>query len=667
MLTAALWVMFVAAAAPAVPPPAPAPPAAATVQQMFDAASAAEDRGDRAGALATYDAIERRLGSKPNVASLAITRARRGVLLVALGRNEAAASALRYADANLAQSQPALRGDRYLVALSLGQVEEQALDFAAARHWYQRAEKEADATSMSTVWGAQARVTMFDDPTAALALADRALAVAASNPTAKPAALGSYHTLRGRVLLNARDYKAAQAELKKAVADLGGLTQRIDLNDVAARSDYAIAAMLNHDEDSARQYLAFTGAGTQRDVLSPSSEGQAPPCGGPADLRPEDAAVIEFAIGEDGSVTGVAPIYASRNGAAAQEFARAVAGWSWTREEAAKIKPFFRAFVRMELHCSVSAKRPDVADLFEPAVEQWLKATSVDPYEPSQSSAALALAPAEAELRRRQAAFGASSPALLPPIRAIVRNQVSDFEGSKALAARAIAIAETAGAPSGVIAYYALLEAGVTTRSGKAAPEQARRLALLDAAVRRPDIAGNPPARAAVRVRYADMLTNTKGRASALPLLQQVVDDMALDPRDPLKVGAWLRLASIRATQGDLAGAREAYQRTGLAAQECALVDAKPALVKDNAGASSFPMEALRWGFEGWAQTEFDIAADGRTANVRTVIAYPPFVFTPAASKILAGARFTQSYRPEGGLGCGGLTQRVRFGLPSKR
>ncbi len=78
-----------------------------------------------------------------------------------------------------------------------------------------------------------------------------------------------------------------------------------------------------------------------------------------------------------------------------------------------------------------------------------------------------------------------------------------------------------------------------------------------------------------------------------------------------------------------------------------------------NAGA--FPGEAKAWGFEGWVAVQFDIGADGKTLNQRAVISYPPFIFTKAGDETLKTARYEKTYRPGGGLGCGGITQRVKF------
>jgi len=153
-------------------------------------------------------------------------------------------------------------------------------------------------------------------------------------------------------------------------------------------------------------------------------------------------------------------------------------------------------------------------------------------------------------------------------------------------------------------------------------------------------------------------------QAEAATLLNQVVDDKRLAPRDPLRVAALLRLSSLEARTGDLGAARTAYQQTGLEAQQCALVDARPSLSQRPDTGNAFPQEAQRWGFEGWVKTEYDIAPDGKTLNQRAIVAYPPFVFRDAAIGVAKTMRFTQTYRPEGGPGCSGAETQIKFLLP---
>jgi outer membrane biosynthesis protein TonB len=82
------------------------------------------------------------------------------------------------------------------------------------------------------------------------------------------------------------------------------------------------------------------------------------------------------------------------------------------------------------------------------------------------------------------------------------------------------------------------------------------------------------------------------------------------------------------------------------------LLDTPPALAKSNVDSGDFPMEAQRWGFEGWVRLEHDILANGRTAETRAVVAYPPFVFRDAAVKVAAAMRFQPTFRPGSTKGC---------------
>ena len=74
--------------------------------------------------------------------------------------------------------------------------------------------------------------------------------------------------------------------------------------------------------------------------------------------------------------------------------------------------------------------------------------------------------------------------------------------------------------------------------------------------------------------------------------------------------------------------------------------------------------QAMRWGFEGWTQVQFDIGADGNVINQRALLSYPPFIFSEAGTKFFTQAKYAKTYRPDGGLGCGATTTRIRFLLP---
>jgi outer membrane biosynthesis protein TonB len=147
-------------------------------------------------------------------------------------------------------------------------------------------------------------------------------------------------------------------------------------------------------------------------------------------------------------------------------------------------------------------------------------------------------------------------------------------------------------------------------------------------------------------------------------VLQAIINDSRIADKDPLKVGALVRLASLKAQQGELAAARDNFLKTGLSAQQCSLVDAKPAMKRTGVSSNDYPMEMIRLGVSGWTRIEFDVLPSGETANRRAVISYPPFAFGEAAVKGMAATRYTQTYRPQGELGCGGASVNFRFVMP---
>jgi len=136
---------------------------------------------------------------------------------------------------------------------------------------------------------------------------------------------------------------------------------------------------------------------------------------------------------------------------------------------------------------------------------------------------------------------------------------------------------------------------------------------------------------------------------------------LALPVQDQLRSGANVRLASLLARSGDLSAARAAFDRSGISAQQCSLVDAQPIATRLGGSSTDFPRDALRWGFEGWVRLEFDVAADGHLVGQRAIVTYPPAVFAPAAIDTSKNWRYRPTFRPEGGTGCGGAQQTMRF------
>jgi len=627
---------------------APAQQAQTTVQQDFDAATALYLKGDYVGALAAWNALDRRAGG--NHRTHAVIMVRKGAALMGLKRLDEAADAIRAGLSGLPTNDASLTEDRYQALLSLGTVSELALDYASAADFYAQAEPlAADTPEKLHALIRLIHTATFVDPDAARAVDVRAEALLGQADATKTVQ-AAFARSRGQLLLNQGDFKQARTASMQAVHLLGGLTDNTHLDDVQARSDVAIAAMLAGDQATAREYMAMTGAGRlDSGSFDPARVMTAPDCGGDAGLKPNDMAVVEFSIGTDGSVLGATPVYAAGGGKVALEFARAAARWSWTPEQVKQLPPFFRFFARVEMRCSTAFDRPSIGDALDGAAEAWMLKQGVTVPDPGAISDARAL-PAQ------KAAFDAAEkrdPGGLDALEAaytLLNNPVLPREDRGAIAQKALAIVDTRHAPPLVRLHFdlALRESqSVEARYGR------KRAALLAAMLAEAPYA-DPRAQAALRTLLAD----SKRGDDARSLLQQAAQAPGLAPNDPFRVAALVRIASIDQQEGDTAAARDAFAKTGLSADQCALIDAPPHLLHVG---GTFPQEAMRWGFEGWTQTQFDIDADGKVVNERAIISYPPFVFTKAGTDTIAGARYSKTYRPNGGLGCGGTSQRVRF------
>jgi hypothetical protein len=649
-----IWAAAAALAAPA----APAAPAEQTIQQQFDAASAALDKNDWAGAARLYEALEAQLGSGSGAAarSRAIVRVRKAHAQLGLHRWDEAEAALRQGLAALPENDPSMLEDRALGLLDLGELSERSLDYGEALKDYRAAEPGLEGAFRTQALRGMIQAGMFYDARQALADAERGLALAASDPSNKQRE-AVFRTLRGRVLLNLGRTAEARRDFERAVTLLGGLTQRVDANDLATRSDAAIAARLAGDEEAARKYLAWTGAGHFDHNFPAAVDMAPPPCG--EELKPDDVAVVELAISGDGTVSEATPIYASRQGASALLFARAAAGWSWQPESIAKIGPLFLSMTRLEMRCSTAARHPGVAELLRPEVDEWFLQQHVERLDGGEAGPAARLKPLQQELARREAAAGRASTALVPVLIDLARNPLVGLDDTRASLDRALAIAAAARAPGPVVAYLGMLRAMAidwrAIHAGRAEPPL--RALLSDSRV-----AADARAATAVRLALAGQLAARKsGSAEAMAMLEEATRTPGLPPQDSMRAAAFARLASLKLANGEAEAARATYAASGLTADQCALLDATPRVRRTAGSSADFPQEAMRWGFEGWANLEYDLTAAGVTTNVRPTVAYPPFIFGKASTEVIQRLRYDASFRPDGSLGCGGMERSIHY------
>jgi tetratricopeptide (TPR) repeat protein len=632
----------------AAPSAAPAQP---SIQQAFEAATTLQQDGKWDQALEAYRALEQRVGTER---SKAIMRLRESKALMQLGRFDEARPMAVAALAVLPESDTSLRDDRLIALFDIAEIDRSALDYASAYASYAKVLRIAVSKeeTQAALVGLIATGT-FVDPSGTLAHAAEAQTLL-NDPKLDERERAKIEIPVSQLYLNLGRYQEAKDMAMRAVADLGGLTSKTDLMDVAARSDVALAALKLKDEDTAREYLAMTGAGRSTEGFGYAAQMQAPLCGGEGGLRPEDMAVVEFAVGEDGSVLYAAPVYATRAGPIALEFARAVQDWSWKPDELKKLPLFYRYSARVELRCSTAFPRPAVTDVARVELGDWLREHQLELVPATSEGDARRVADQRAALAAAEAK-GGNALALIPPLHALVSNSVVPAEERVAYAQRELDILAAAKAP-------ALARLEVEWRLWKARDAGTHRhnyAPQIEAALQTPLYASDPLARASLRLMLVDSKRHGD-KAQSASLLHAVSDDPAIEDGNPLKTGALIRLAAIEKSAGNQAAARAAFDRTGLNGEQCAMLDAPPKMT-GLSQSDDYPQEAQRWGFEGWVTTQLDIDAEGRTHNQRALVAYPPFVFTDSAESIVRRARFAATYRPGGTAGCGGFTQSVAY------
>lgn len=632
---------------------APSAAAVKTVQQLFDEADAANAAKEYSRAVDLLTQLESRVASNPR--SRAIIRVRKATALVELARLDEARLLLGQALPVIPRDDDSLAGDRMAGAVALGRIAAADLDYDESARYYARALEDAkEARDRVAILLGQAQATTFSDPARALVIADEAVSMSA----AQPAEFGkrwiaAIDVVRGRALLNLGRFAEAEKVFARAIAGQGGLTMKVDYDDLVARSDASIAAMLAGHRDAARNYLAYTGAGRlEKQDFTKGADMGLPPCGLDG-VQPDDYAVVEFGIGDNGAVTYARPVYGSRPGSLALTFARAVARWSWRPEDVVNIPGLFRMATRLELRCSTAEGGPSVIARANAALGQWLESKGVDLPEPAGGSESARRDSLVATVDRLRAS-GQDGPPMIAALVALLSSPMTgrqDVERHGQALRRLIDAANLPPLPmlaADEALHGAAQRANLKIVPGSPFEHRADRYHA------------DPEAMATFRILDYDAM-RPREKARAQPLLDAVIDDKALAADAPIKVAALIRRASARAAVSDLEGARRDFATTGLSAQQCAIVDARPSLRAAPTSSADYPTDMLAVGVEGWTRIQFDIAADGSTRNQRAVITYPPMTFGPNGQKVLARARFEQSYRPDGGLGCGGGATVINF------
>ncbi|MEN2747983.1 energy transducer TonB [Sphingomonas sp. T9W2] len=629
-------------------------PAAATLQAQFDAANIAYETRKCADAIRLYDALEARTVGTKNALLLGAVKVRKGICVARSGDHVAGAALIRQGMPALARQATEFGADLRDAHMVLGTAAFDAFDYDAAASSYRDALALAKGPDRIAPLLALSRTLAFDGDGKALAYAQEARDLAAREPAIGKDVLALIQTRHARVLLNNGKKEEAYSVLKDSLRKQGGLDQRVSSSEVATRADLALAALLNGDRQQAQTYMAYTGAGRMKDdAFAAAINMKSAACGSATGLKPDDFAVVEFSVADNGTVNAVTPIYTTGGRDVVLAFARAVSDWSWSPTESVKIPAFFRNATRIELKCSTAADRPSLVQPLSDAFDAWVRGKGHQ-QDWSDLTPARAYPLVRAEATRARAA--GDQGALLAADAWIAYSSLPTEAERIAAAAEAVALARTMQAPAPVITYLALAE--IDADRSHYDQDVRKRTALLA----RPEINADPLSAATVRMMLANRSYPAAPKAEAEQLIAAVVA-APLPENHPLKVAALLRQADLLAQRGEVAQARAAFDRTGLTSDQCALIAPSPVVQRSGATSSLYPTEAVQMGFQGWAQVEFDIAADGRTVTQRTIAAYPPFVFGEAAQKMVGATRYRSSFRPEGNTACSANIQRFRFQL----
>lgn len=652
--------LFLAAAAAVTPVAAPAAPTAgASLQDRFNAASALASAGQCREAITQFEALEHDTKIKPGSFPAATIAVRKGTCLVRQSRYAEGESAITAGLHALVEAGADFANDVSEARIALGDVLMTRSDRAGAAAYFRQALEGRTGDTRLVPLARLSRAVAFDGGEAALAPSREALQILVTTPGVAKSLLAGYHTLYARALLNQGRNDEAYKELKQALSLSGGLTLRTSVDEVALRSDLAMAAMLTKRQEDARLYLAYTGAGRTGDSPFAHAESmESPLCGAETGLRPDDVAVVEFGIKEDGTILYADTIYSRGGPEVAAAFEQAVREWYWKPENAAKIPPFYRAAARVELRCSNRlGAGPDLWAPLTTRFREWaatalpasvvlgddrntilaavrpLAADDSGAATPAARTAALGLiltydpfAPASTADTALQLAAKGQVPVETTNWLRIeqlkhARKDNNDDDNRKARKQRGLAFAQLAGDPAiaaDPLAVDSLLLAAAGDRSSRRDPQ-----------------------------------SNT--------WLLQVAQDARLPENHPLRQLGWLDLANRSAANGDLPQAQGYYAKTGLTEEQCALISLPPTLRRTNLSGGSYPTSAQSMGFEGWVNIEYDINANGSTGNVRPLAAYPPLIFGEAATAIGKNVQYDTSYRPQQSTACSANATIVNF------
>ena len=631
--------------AQAAPPIAPANSA----QAIYDTAQAAFDRGDWNLAITGFKALlptDERTHLSPGKATIS---ARLGRALLNVGRRTEARAAADRAIGALP------RGEDLMEALltSAGAADA-SQDYRDATQTYRRADvlavERGDKAGMLEARAGLSVALMTVDPVAANSTLEAMLNDKVLLAHINKADLSNLQDLRARAAMNAGDIATAARWAERAIDTSGGLDfSRVSTNQVVIRTDAALISSLRSDDEKTRRYLTYTGAGHLKSINWVGRfEGDLPVCG-EGDIRPQDSAVVEISIDPRGEVSRVVPLYVSRAGDLGATFARAVGAWKWDSDQLKGVPTFFLATLALQLRCQTRPTPDSLGRDATASLARWLVSRGVD-FAPDEATGFVS-----ADDTRLDRDDVAAVPALL--------GRLGRSSKGEDVAPRLLRILDAQHAPASAFALVLWKQSqaagGSSLRAG--GHHRAEVLAAGLSTLRQrfptdPAIVWLELEEALAREQAAEF--NVAG-----PLLRNVLatPEAILAADAPIRRVALLHASIVARMTGDTAGEQAKLAASGLNADQCLLFDTRPIPASLSIASAEFPAEAMRWRFEGYVREDFDISDNGRVANPRTIVAYPPLVFAKSAEAAVTAFRYVPPRIGGAAVGCTGETQGVSY------
>ncbi|MBZ6379125.1 hypothetical protein B5C34_09345 [Pacificimonas flava] len=627
---------------------------AQSLQDRYDQAQSAYEAEDWGQAASGFTAVLGELAPQQRNGPVGATvLSRLGDALLSLDREDEAFSRLEQAD-QLFRDFGDTSLDALFTARRLAAHYESRGLLSEAVDLYRRAASMPDASPVGRASLGLARTLMFRDSDRALAILDRALKALPSidgmSDEVREHNAANLHLLRGRALLNAGRMDEAVDAYEEAIRIVGSSGRRISLQDSVVRGEASLANLLAGRRSRGLELMQYAGSATEEDSVPPLPFDVAlPDCAPVTNIRPDDMMVVEFAIGEDGSVAAISPIYSSRPGEIEEVFLTSLVETLWDPARISEVNPFWRASHKVEVRCVTEAEKLSPLDYFAPAVAELLPGAVLSAEEPTIVDARAALS----SLNELAGSLDDVSDAGIPYLVRVLQSKIPTGKDD-ILEALMATPAITALEPPGqalVWSYFA---------SPYDEPRSRELNRRLQTAMSSETELGRL-ARSALYLLKARRFEHEDNESAASETYRLLLEEGL--PAESLPVSfAKLRLSSL-ALEEDQAELAQAYlDSTGLSPTQCSLLDADPLIERTNANSSDFPSDMARRGFAGSSLTSYDITSEGIPVNVRTVYSFPPLLFSDPVEKISARMRYNKIYREGGTIGCSAMVQAFRFG-----